>query len=217
VHAKVAEVLALVDLAGFERRQVQELSGGQQQRVALARALAPEPRVLLLDEPLSNLDPALRERTRRELRALIKRVDITTLFVTHEQEEAFDLGDRIAVLQRGLVEQVGTADELYEQPASLFVATFVGRANVLRGAVARAFGGRDGEVLVVRPERLRLADAGLPGTVKERRYTGAAAFYLVESDAGERFEVLAEPGAARVGERVYVEAARTIAFAEDGR
>ena len=127
------------------------------------------------------------------------------------------MGDRIAVLRRGLVEQVGTADELYEQPASLFVATFVGRANVLRGAVARAFGGRDGQVLVVRPERLRLADAGLPGTVKERRYTGAAAFYLVESDTGERFEVLADPGAARVGERVYVEAARTIAFAEDGR
>jgi len=214
VRAKVAEVLALVDLAGFERRKVQELSGGQQQRVALARALAPEPRVLLLDEPLSNLDPALRERTRRELRALIKRVGITTLFVTHEQEEAFDLGDRIAVLNRGLVEQVGTADELYEQPASLFVATFVGRANVLRGAMARAVGGRDGQVLVVRPERLRFADAGMPGTVKERRYTGAWAFYLVESDAGERFEVLADPGAARVGERVYVEAVRAIPFAE---
>ncbi|PYP72508.1 MAG: spermidine/putrescine ABC transporter ATP-binding protein [Gemmatimonadetes bacterium] len=203
VQAKVAEVLALVDLAGFERRKVQELSGGQQQRVALARALAPEPLVLLLDEPLSNLDPALRERTRRELRALIKRVGITTLFVTHEQEES-----------RGLVEQVGTADELYEQPASLFVATFVGRANVLRGALARAFGGRDGQVLVVRPERLRFADAGLPGTVRERRYTGAAAFYLVESDAGERFEVLADPVAARVGERVYVEAVRAITFSE---
>src|SRR5205807_689687 len=126
IAAKVAEVLALVDLAGFERRKVQELSGGQQQRVALARALAPEPRLLLLDEPLSNLDPTLRERTRRELRSLIKRVGITTLFVTHEQEEAFDLGDRIAVLQAGRVEQVGTADELYEHPASLFVATFVG-------------------------------------------------------------------------------------------
>ena len=216
VQRKVGEVLALVDLAGFERRKVQELSGGQQQRVALARALAPEPRVLLLDEPLSNLDPTLREHTRRELRALIKRVAITTLFVTHEQEEAFDLGDRIAVLNGGLVDQVGTADELYEHPASLFVATFVGRANVLRGAMARAFGGRDGQVLVVRPERLRFADAGMPGTVRERRYTGAGAFYLVESDAGERCEVLADPGAARVGERVYVEAMQAISFSERG-
>src|SRR5207247_1199193 len=116
--AKVTAVLNLVDLSGFERRRVHELSGGQQQRVALARALAPEPRVLLLDEPLSNLDPTLRERTRRELRALIKRLGITTLFVTHEQDEAFDLGDRIAVLSRGRVEQVGTADVLYEQPAT---------------------------------------------------------------------------------------------------
>jgi ABC-type Fe3+/spermidine/putrescine transport system ATPase subunit len=212
--AKVAQVLALVDLVGFERRRVQELSGGQQQRVALARALAPEPRVLLLDEPLSNLDPALRERTRRELRALIQRVGITTLFVTHEQEEAFELGDRVAVLNAGTLEQLATPDDLYERPASLFVATFVGRANVLRGPAARAFGGREGEVVVVRPERLRFADAGYPGIVRERRYTGPAAFFLVEGDDGARFEVLAEPGAARVGERVYVQAARMIGFAE---
>jgi ABC-type Fe3+/spermidine/putrescine transport system ATPase subunit len=212
--AKVAEVLKLVDLAGFERRRVQELSGGQQQRVALARALAPEPRVLLLDEPLSNLDPSLRERTRRELRSLIQRVGITTLFVTHEQEEAFDLGDRVAVLNHGHLEQVGTPDELYERPASLFVATFVGRANVFRGRAARGFGGRAGEALVVRPERLRFADAGFPGVVRERRYTGPAAFYLVEGDDGARFEVQAEPGAAQVGDRVYVQASRTIGFAE---
>src|SRR3989442_1149720 len=150
---KVAASLELVDLAGFERRKPDELSGGQQQRVALARALAPEPRVLLLDEPLSNLDPALRERTRRELRALIKRVGITTVFVTHEQEEAFDLGDRVAVLDRGRLEQVGAPEDLYERPASLFVATFVGRANVVQGATARALGGRDGQVVVVRPEQ----------------------------------------------------------------
>ena len=211
---KAGEALKLVDLAGFERRKVQELSGGQQQRVALARALAPEPRVLLLDEPLSNLDPALRERTRRELRGLIQRVGITTLFVTHEQEEAFDLGDRVAVLNAGRLEQLGTPDELYERPASLFVATFVGRANVLRGPAARAFGGRDGEVVVVRPERLRFTDAGYPGVVRERRYTGPAAFFLVEGDDGARFEVQAEPDAARVGERVYVAASRMIGFAE---
>ena len=212
VKQKVSDALALVDLAGYERRKVHELSGGQQQRVALARALAPEPRVLLLDEPLSNLDPALRERTRRELRQVIKRVGITTVFVTHEQEEAFDLGDRIAVLNNGRLEQTGTPEELYERPQNLFVATFVGRANVFRGTAARALGARDGTVVVVRPERLRFAGAGLPGVVRERRYTGAGAFFLVEGDDKNRFEVLAEPDAARVGERVYVEATRVIAL-----
>ncbi len=215
VERQVAAVLALVDLAGFERRRVQELSGGQQQRVALARALAPEPRVLLLDEPLSNLDPALRERTRRELRQLIKRVGITTLFVTHEQEEAFDLGDRVAVLAAGRLDQVGTPDDLYERPASLFVATFVGRANVFRGAAAHALGGADGQIVVVRPEAFRFSEIGIPGVVKERRYTGAAAFYLVDGGRGERFEVLAAPGAARVGDRVFVEATRVLTFAEE--
>ena len=211
---KVAASLELVDLTGFERRKPHELSGGQQQRVALARALAPEPRVLLLDEPLSNLDPSLRERTRRELRAVIKRVGITTVFVTHEQEEAFDLGDRIGVLNLGRLEQVGTPDDLYERPASLFVATFVGRANVLHGATARALGGSDGQVLVIRPEQLRFADGGLPGLVRERRYTGAAAYYQVETEGGDRLEVVADPGAARVGDRVYVEALRVLAFRE---
>ena len=210
--AKVAAALALVDLAGYERRKVQELSGGQQQRVALARALAPEPRILLLDEPLSNLDPALRERTRHELRDVIQRVGITTVFVTHEQEEAFDLGDRIAVLNRGRLEQTGAPDDLYEHPANLFVATFVGRANVFRGKAAQALGANGKGVLVVRPERLRFGAAGLPGVVRERRYIGAAAFFVVESDDHERFEVMAEPDAAKVGERVYVEATRVIAL-----
>ncbi len=209
---KISDALALVDLAGYEQRKVHELSGGQQQRVALARALAPEPRVLLLDEPLSNLDPALRERTRHELRDVIKRVGITTIFVTHEQEEAFDLGDCVAVLNNGHLEQTGLADDLYEHPANLFVATFVGRANVFRGDSARVLGGNGKGVVVVRPERLQFADAGLPGIVRERRYTGAGAFFLVEGDDHERFEVLAEPDAARVGQRVYVEATRVIAL-----
>ena len=213
----VAEALALVDLVGFERRKVQELSGGQQQRVALARALAPAPRVLLLDEPLSNLDPSLRERTRRELRQLIKRVGITAVFVTHEQEEAFDLGDRIAVLNAGRLEQVGTAEDLYERPTSLFVGTFVGRANVLRGAAARALGAGEGEVVLVRPEQLRFGVPGLTGVVAERRYTGAAAFFQVTTDAGERIEVQATPDAARVGERVSLGASTVLRFAEDGR
>jgi putative spermidine/putrescine transport system ATP-binding protein len=212
VDARVAEALRLVDLAGFERRKVHELSGGQQQRVALARALAPAPRVLLLDEPLSNLDPTLRERTRRELRALIQRVGITTVFVTHEQDEAFDLGDRVAVLQQGRLEQVGTPEDLYERPASLFVATFVGRANVLKDGAARAVGGAPGEVLVIRPESLRFGASGLAAVVRERRYAGVAAFYVVEAESGERLEVMAEPGAATVGARVHVTAARAIRF-----
>jgi ABC-type Fe3+/spermidine/putrescine transport system ATPase subunit len=212
---KAAAALAGVDLAGFERRKVQELSGGQQQRVALARALAPEPRVLLLDEPLSNLDPALRERTRHELRAVIKRVGITTLFVTHEQDEAFDLGDRIALLHRGRLEQVGTPDDLYERPVSVFAATFVGRANVLRGATAAALGGPAGQVLVVRPEALRFAAAGLAGVVTERRYTGAAAFFRIraEVEGGDvDLEVLAAPHAAGVGDVVHLHAERTLVF-----
>jgi ABC-type Fe3+/spermidine/putrescine transport system ATPase subunit len=209
---RVAQALAGVDLAGFERRKVQELSGGQQQRVALARALAPEPSVLLLDEPLSNLDPSLRERTRRELRTVIKRVGITALFVTHEQDEAFDLGDRIALLRAGRLEQVGPPEELYERPANLFVATFVGRANVFRGPAAAALGGQPGEVVVARPEALRFGATGFPGVVVERRYTGAAAFFQVEGEGANRFEVQSGPDAARVGERVLIEAVRVLRF-----
>ncbi|HEX4960665.1 MAG TPA: ABC transporter ATP-binding protein [Thermoanaerobaculia bacterium] len=131
IARRVTEALTLVELPGFAARRVGQISGGQQQRVALARALAPEPRVLLLDEPLSNLDPTLRERTRRELKAAIRRVGITTVLVTHEQEEAFHLGDRVAVLHGGVLHQVGTPEDLYERPATRFVATFVGRASVL--------------------------------------------------------------------------------------
>src|SRR5713226_7813892 len=131
IRDRVAEALAAVDLTGFEDRRIGQISGGQQQRVALARALAPRPRVLLLDEPLSNLDPTLRERTRRELARLIRKIGITTLFVTHEQEEAFDLADRVAVIHRGGLEQVGPPEELYESPATRFVASFIGRSSVL--------------------------------------------------------------------------------------
>jgi ABC-type Fe3+/spermidine/putrescine transport system ATPase subunit len=182
----------------------------------LARALAPAPRVLLLDEPLSNLDPALRERTRRELRTLIQRVGITTVFVTHEQDEAFDLGDRVAVLQQGRLEQVGAPEDLYERPATLFVATFVGRANVLTDGAARALGGAAGEVLVVRPEALRFGAAGLAAVVRERRYTGVAAFYVVEAESGERLEVMAAPDAAAVGARVHVTTTRAMRFPAAG-
>jgi len=211
---QVAEALGLVDLAGFERRKVQELSGGQQQRVALARALAPHPRVLLLDEPLSNLDPSLRERTRRELREVIGRVGITTVFVTHEQEEAFDLGDRVAVLNAGRLEQLGTADAVYDTPASLFVATFVGRANVLQDGACRLFGAKAGETVVIRPEDFRIVSGpGVAGVVKERRFTGAGAYLGVELEGGARVEVLADPRGARIGDRVTLAVERKTVFA----
>ena len=148
-EARVAEMLDLVRLAGFESRRIAELSGGQQQRVALARALAPRPRVLLLDEPLSNLDPALREETRADLRRTVKQTGITTVLVTHEQEEAFELGERIGLLNGGRLEQVASPAEMYGEPASRFVATFVGRCSVLPGVVETR---GDGDALEVRIE-----------------------------------------------------------------
>jgi ABC-type Fe3+/spermidine/putrescine transport system ATPase subunit len=230
---RVAETLASVDLSGFEKRRVTALSGGQQQRVALARALAPRPRVLLLDEPLSNLDPTLRERTRRELKRMIRRVGITTLFVTHEQEEAFDLGDRVAVLSRGSLEQVGTPEELYAAPATRFVAGFIGRSSVIPAiwSGAQAPVGGDGTVslpggaswraragaplspnrpvdLLARPEALAFAGPAerdaLRGEIAERRYTGQAAFYTVRIEGLGEVEVLASPTAASVGDAVSV-------------
>jgi len=224
---RVGEALTLVDLGGFERRPVANLSGGQQQRVALARALAPEPSVLLLDEPLSNLDPALRERTRRELRALVHRLGITAVVVTHEQEDAFDLGDRIALLRQGHLEQLGTADELYATPATAFVAAFIGRASELparilseRAALVQEFtwpvrwGGPGTATpgaparLLARPEGLRItapAASGLTGTVTGRRFTGAVAYFTVETSSGLVLEVAGPPAAAREGDAVGIE------------
>ena len=204
---QVLRALALVEMEPYARRRVQALSGGQQQRVALARALAPEPPLLLLDEPLSNLDAALRERTRDELRALLKQLGMTAVFVTHDQEEAFALSDRIAVLNRGHLQQVGTPDALYGAPANAFVASFLGRANFFPAVVDSVDGDRalcrlpggaawrarlaagtprtPGAAvrLMVRPESVELAGEGvadaLPGRVADRRFAGAATFYRV--------------------------------------
>jgi ABC-type Fe3+/spermidine/putrescine transport system ATPase subunit len=225
---RVARALSLVDLAGFERRRIGQLSGGQQQRVALARALAPEPRVLLLDEPLSNLDPSLRERTRREIRELIRRVGITTVFVTHEQDEAFDLGDRVAVLRAGRLEQVGSPEDLYAAPANEFVAEFVGRSSSIavtvlgpsdRGIRVAVEGVewdltegvatplRGPALMLVRPEALRLAAAtpgALMATVSERRFTGSTSLYTVATDGGAVLEVSGPPRSVKPGDRVGV-------------
>ncbi len=133
LERKVRDALALVQLPDYEKRRVDQLSGGQQQRVAIARAIAIEPVLLLFDEPLSNLDVSLREETRGELRELVKRLDLTAIYVTHDQDEAFALCDRIAVMSNGRLLQTGTPRNLYEQPASLSVARFLGRNNFIRG------------------------------------------------------------------------------------
>ncbi|HEY8564603.1 MAG TPA: ABC transporter ATP-binding protein, partial [Beijerinckiaceae bacterium] len=138
IAQRVAKALDLVGLSHLADRRPSQLSGGQQQRVALARTLAVEPKVLLLDEPLSNLDAKLRVQVRRELRELQQRLGITTIFVTHDQEEANTICDRIAVMSDGVVQQVGTPLELYDRPANLFVAGFLGAANILHGRVLGA-------------------------------------------------------------------------------
>ncbi|MBC7796142.1 MAG: ABC transporter ATP-binding protein, partial [Pyrinomonadaceae bacterium] len=132
--SKVTEALHLVKLDGFETRRVDELSGGQQQRVAIARAIVIEPRLLLFDEPLSNLDVGLREETRQELRELVKKLNLTAVYVTHDQDEAFSLCDRIAVMQNGELLQIGTPREIYEKPENAAVAKFLGRNNLIRAA-----------------------------------------------------------------------------------
>lgn len=135
IRRRVSEVLKLVGLEGLENRYPLQLSGGQQQRVALARALVVEPKVLLMDEPLSNLDAKLRLRMREELKRLQKRLGITTIYVTHDQEEAMSISDRVAVMNKGRVLQVGAPTEVYSRPSNLFIATFIGRGSLLKGRV----------------------------------------------------------------------------------
>ena len=231
IDERVESSLDLVGLPRTQARSVGSLSGGQQQRVALARALAPEPKVLLLDEPLSNLDAALRERTRRELRTLVKEIGITSIYVTHDQEEAFDLSDRIAVMRDGRLDQVGPAEELYHGPATEFVATFLGRAGAAdakveestsapavrcrmrAGAVwqARAPGAEmsyaPGSAIRVlaRPEALEICDPteddAVQGIVVDRRFAGSAYVYAVDVDGGE-LEVQTTGDVARTGDSV---------------
>jgi ABC-type Fe3+/spermidine/putrescine transport system ATPase subunit len=176
---EVARILDIVQLGHLAQRYPAELSGGQQQRVALARALVTAPSLLLLDEPLSNLDAALRQEMRFELRQLHKRIRITTLYVTHDQDEALVLADRIVVLNQGRIEQVGTPQEIYRRPASRFVASFIGTANLLEGMVA-GVDVRDGLVAVA-------LDAG--DTVQ----AAAPADWLASAQAGQRATILVRP------------------------
>lgn len=214
VRRRVGEALEMVGLAGMEARFPSQLSGGQQQRVALARALVVRPRLLLLDEPFSNLDAKLRVQMRAELARLQRELRITTLYVTHDQEEALVLSDRMALLHSGRLVQVGSPRELYERPAEPFVADFLGGANLLEGVVARV-GSGEAEVQVagvrvalpletpldpgarvlvsVRPEHLRISSDGDPaalaGVVRVTNYLGWTMQAEVELHGGTRVQV----------------------------
>jgi thiamine transport system ATP-binding protein len=204
IEARTASTLALVGLAGFERRRIRELSGGEQQRVALARALAAEPRLLMLDEPLGALDRALRERLVAELRALFVRLGLTTLFVTHDHDEAFALADRLVVLHAGRIEQVGPPADVWQRPANEFVARFLG------WNVTRAFSDAPA---AVRPEAVRVVGLGtdpdaVEGDVTTRTFRRDHFLLAVRIDAldgAESVQVEVPVDAARVpdvGDRV---------------
>ena len=137
ISSRVQEMLALVDLEGYDERGIDQLSGGQQQRVALARALATEPRLLMLDEPLGSLDQSLREKLMIELRGIIRRVGVTALYVTHDQSEAYAVADRVAVMNDGRIEQLDSPERIFGQPATAFVAEFLGLSNILAGSVTK--------------------------------------------------------------------------------
>lgn len=207
ITRQVADVLDLVGLPQVAPRFPAQLSGGQQQRVALARALVMEPKVLLFDEPLSNLDAKLRKRVRGEIRELQQRLGITSIYVTHDQAEALALSDVIVVMNQGRVEQIGTPGELYRKPATRFVADFIGEANLLPGRYAdgrvtvgphtfpfRQDGVAPGPVTVMtRPEAIAVQTAGdgLPGTVRTAFFMGMTHEYLIETPVGE--VTVAEP------------------------
>jgi iron(III) transport system ATP-binding protein len=229
---RAERALANVGLAGAGPRQVQSLSGGEQQRVALARALIIEPKVLLLDEPLSNLDPTLRRTTRDELRAMLHRLGVTAVFVTHDQEDAFAVADRVALLERGRLLQVGRAEELYDRPASRSVAEFIGRATlvparlngdravVMIGGIPREVravtseGGAGSGTLhaVLRPDALEMvvppARGDWPGTIIERRFAGALLAYRVKLAGDVEVEVYTTERGREIGDSVGVRVAR---------
>jgi putative spermidine/putrescine transport system ATP-binding protein len=186
---RVAEMLAVVQLEGLGSRRPAELSGGQRQRVALARALVNRPAALLLDEPLGALDLKLRREMQLELKRIQKTTGTTFVYVTHDQEEALTMSDRIAVFNEGRIEQIGTPADIYESPANSFVAGFVGTSNLIE---------RDGRRFTVRPEKVRLLEAGEPtdglhtesGRVLDVAYAGMITRYLVRLDAGGHLQVV---------------------------
>lgn len=217
------EMMEIVQLHGVENRLPRELSGGQQQRVSLARAMIVKPKVMLFDEPLSNLDAKLRERTRVEIRNLLKQMNVTAIYVTHDQEEALTISDRIAVMNKGKIEQITVPAKLYTEPATKFIAGFVGHANFFEGAVQSVDGDRitvltagghllqavvpqvkrapvNSEVtLVIRPENIRVEDISddspnlVTGTITARIYLGSTVRYLVDAGEGKEIEIDLQP------------------------
>lgn len=183
-NTRVADMLRVVGLGGLEKRMPHQLSGGQQQRVALARALAPQPNILLLDEPFSNLDAALRAQVRAEIRAILREANVTSIFVTHDQEEALSLADKVAVMREGRILQFGTPHEIYSHPASREVAQFVGEANFIRaqadGKMAKSVLGElnlieplNGAVsLLIRPEAIQIGENGISARVVWSEFYG---------------------------------------------
>lgn len=233
VSARVRRALDIVKLGALEERGVRQMSGGQQQRVALARALVIEPALLLLDEPLSNLDATLREEMRFEIRDIQKRIGITTVFVTHDQGEAMAAADRLVVMNKGLIAQQGTAEEIYRHPADAFVASFIGQANKLRATVdahggaevrvrlgsgrqfalpsLRPFASGDEVVVILRPEQLVLGNGvagvpgGLTGVVSRVTFLGSTVNVGIDLD-GDTLSVVQPAGAAlpEVGQAIHV-------------
>lgn len=189
-YSRADEALAMVALAGYAERKPAQLSGGQRQRVALARALVNRPRVLLLDEPLGALDLKLREQMQGELKKLQRQLGITFIFVTHDQTEALSMSDRVAVFNRGRIEQVDSPRNLYMKPATTFVAEFVGTSNVIRGELAQQLTA-DVSPFSIRPEHIRLAehaaiaeDIQVSGLLHDIQYQGSATRYEVRLDNG---------------------------------
>ena len=228
--ARAATALANVDLDGASPRAIQSLSGGEQQRVALARALVIEPPVLLLDEPLSNLDPNLRRSTRNELRATLRRLGLTALFVTHDQEDAFAVADRVALMENGRLLQVGAPEELHDNPVSRSVAEFIGRATFVPGEydgksvtvhvagtattlAARApltLGPVRNVLAVLRPDALAFVKdgSGWAGVVTDRRFAGTQLVYRVRVDDSTEVELQSTDRDVREGDKVSVRVVR---------
>lgn len=209
-RSRAQELLELVGIEDHAEKNPQQLSGGQQQRVGLARALAIEPRILLLDEPMTGLDAKLKKRLQQEIGSLLDELDVTGLYVTHDQEEAMVMCDRIAVLNNGHIEQIGTPSEIYEQPANEFVAEFVGTSNSLSATIqdgtidlgfatfeANGLTDTQDGTAIIRPTDFRVGDEGIEGVVRDRFYLGERIRTRIELPGGDPVTVDVDPSTER--------------------